>query len=63
MLLSEQCPDISEDRNFFMLKALDVPVIWTLDGDGLKCFEIQEVAHPVLWCCISAARIAKMQIV
>jgi hypothetical protein len=52
MLLSGQRPDISKDHNFFMLKGPDVPFIWNLDDDGLQCFEIQGVAHPVIWCCV-----------
>jgi hypothetical protein len=63
MLLSEQCPDISKDHNFFMLKGPDVPFIWNLDVDGLQCFEIQGVAHPVIWCFVYEARIPEMQIV
>jgi len=43
ILLSEQCPDISEDHSFFILKGLDVPVIWTLDDEGLQCFEYWEL--------------------
>jgi hypothetical protein len=47
MLLSEQGPDTSKDHNFFMLKGLEVLFIWTLDDEGLKCFEILGIAHPV----------------
>jgi hypothetical protein len=63
ILLSEQCPDISKDLNFFMLKVLDIPVGWTLNDVVLQCFEILGIAHPVIWCYISEARIPEMQII